>query len=145
MAIPVGLEIEVTDVDDDYILVSVSAAHGMFAGSTALYSGASAVQELARGLAGFPRSPTDEREVVLGARSTQFADGWVRLLARCVDRSGHVLLDISILDKARDGTSAVREARVFFRVEPAALDRFVHGLRSFHYQLGEQLVLGGAA
>src|SRR4051812_16744284 len=98
MTIPVGLELRVDDVDADYVLVTVSAADGMFAGTTQLYSGESAVEELARGLAGFPRDATDTRDVVLGARSPQIAGGWVRLLARCVDRAGHVLIEVSILD-----------------------------------------------
>lgn len=144
MAIPIGLALQVDGVDEDYVLITVWAADGMFAGTTSLYSGESAVEELARGLADFPRNPGDVREVVLGTRNPQAADGWVRLLGRCADRAGHVLLEVSILHKTTAVSSTPREAHMYLPVEPAALDAFVLALREFRFQVGERIELACA-
>ena len=144
MNIPQGLELRVMDVDADYVLVEIAAADGMFAGTASLYSGESAVSELADGLAGFPARSDDVREIILGSRTQRAADGWVRVHCSCVNRSGQAVLEIQLLDKAVRGSAVPREVIVRLDVEAAAIDRFVDQLRTLPQQAGARALLGPA-
>jgi hypothetical protein len=141
MDIPIGLELRVVDVDADYVMVEFSAADGRFAGSTALYGGGEEVDALARGFGGFPRHPDERRDITLGSPDPQIADGWVRIACRCEDRSGHVLLEIYVLDKAVRASVPGREVRIHLPVEPAALDRFATALRDLEWRAGASATL----
>ena len=61
-----GFEFGVRWHDDDMLEVSISAWNGAFAGATDVYVAVGGFKEVAENLKGFPRSPADEREVVLG-------------------------------------------------------------------------------
>jgi hypothetical protein len=54
------------------------------------------------------------------------AGGYCSLKFRCLDRTGHILVDV-FLDGKRN--TAPESARFSFNTEPAALDQFVERLR----------------
>jgi hypothetical protein len=129
--------------DEDYVLLDFAAADGRFAGSTELY-GSEHGQDLARGLRGFPLSPADERRVELGSADAKVAGGYVQINARCVDRAGHSLLTIAIMDKSAGFSSAGRHVMVALPVEPPALDAFVTALQGWDLKPGSSITLPGA-
>jgi hypothetical protein len=141
--IPNRIELRVTDVDADYSLLAISVADGLFAGTAEIY-GVEAALELATALEGFPRSPTDQREVTLGSRDARVADGWVQFSCRCRDRAGHPVLEVELCNKSAVSGLSPRTAHMHLRVEAPAIDAFVHALRTWRYETGSAVTLSGA-
>lgn len=142
--IPNRVELRIIGLDADYSLLAISVADGQFAGATEVYGADFAANELATALEGFPRSPTDIREVILGSRDERVADGWIRFTCRCVDRAGHPVLEIELCDKYAAFGLRPRSAHVHLRVEAPAIDEFVRVLRTWPAQLGSAVTLYGA-
>jgi hypothetical protein len=126
------------------VLLTFVAADGQFAGSTELY-GAEHARDLAEGLRGFPRSPTDARRFQLGSGDLGVADGLVEIDAQCIDRAGHAVLQIGITDKATRGGLQGRRVRVHLNIEPPAIDAFVSALVAWDLKPGSTVTLRGAA
>ena len=141
MSIPAAVDFRVIDVDEDYTLVEFSAGDGAFAGSTQLYGGRSEASALAQGLAGFPTRIGEERQIELGSRDPKVADGWVHIRCLCDGRTGHVLLEIHIMDKAVRAAVPGREVRLQFPTRPAALDEFAAALNVLDWRLGNSATL----
>ena len=142
--IPAAVELTVVVADEEYVLLTFAAADGHFAGSTELW-GAEHARDLAEGLRGFPRSPTDTRRFQLGSDDLQVADGFVEIDAQCVDRAGHAMLQIGITDKATRGGLRGRHVRVHLAIEPPAIDAFVSALVAWDFKPGSTVTLPGAA
>jgi hypothetical protein len=142
--IPNRVELRIIDVDADYSLLAISAADGRFAGATEIYGAEMAGVDLARALEGFPRSPTDRREVTLGSRDERVAGGWVQFTCHCLDRAGHPVLEVELCDKYAAFGLSPRTAHVHLRVEAPAIDEFVHALRTWRSEIGSAVTLRGA-
>jgi len=142
--IPNRVELRVIDVDADYSLLAISAADGQFAGATEIYGAEVAAVELAAALEGFPRSPTDVREVILGSRDEGVAGGWVQFTCRCFDRAGHPVIEVELYDKYAALGLGPRTAHVHVRVEAPAVDAFVRTLRTWRFDIGSAVTLCGA-
>ncbi|MEO6209682.1 MAG: hypothetical protein ABIQ10_06090 [Gemmatimonadaceae bacterium] len=136
-----------TDVDPDYVRLDVTAADGRFAGSVEVYGGLGLVTDIADRLDGFPSSPTDRREILIGSLDPRVAGGWVKLLCVCVDRAGHPVIEVEMRSKYEAhglAAQAAQAAVVRLRVEAPAIDEFVQSLRQWDGALGTSVALRGA-
>src|SRR4051794_37931767 len=93
---PVGVQLKVVEADDDYLKLQISVGNGQFAGTTEVYAGLSKLDEFAQELAGFPRAPSDGREVNFGDFGSNSAGGAVFLRFYCADQAGHSYVDIKL-------------------------------------------------
>lgn len=122
-----GLTIRAIDPDEDYLGIEVAASNDRFAGSAWIYAGIEELSELAATIEGFPRSFEDRRTHEFGNRDPAFAGGFVSVTLRCLDRAGHLAVDLILEDDA--GRYPRAHAEFGFQTEPAALDHFVESLR----------------
>jgi hypothetical protein len=58
-----------------------------------------------------------------------------------MDRAGHVLLEIQIVDKAVRAAVPGREVRLQFPAQPASLDQFAAALTVLDWRLGSSATL----
>lgn len=121
-----GLWIEVVDPDGDYLGIEIRASNGRFAGYAWIYSRLEELSDFALYVEGFPSGYEDQRAFEFGSQNPSMAGGYCSLKFRCLDRTGHFLVDV-FLDGKRN--TAPESARFSFKAEPAALDRFVERLR----------------
>lgn len=113
--------------DPDYLLLRISADNGEFSGTVDVYLFLGGPAEFAAKLEGFPKAPSDRREIVVGSFGTQYAGGGAKLLFFCSDNSGHAWVEVQI--EAGDATVGVTQsARVIVPIEAAAVDDFVQDL-----------------
>ena len=122
-----GLTITAFDPDDDYLGIEVAASSARFAGSAWIYAGVEELSEVAAKLEGFPHSKEDRRVHEFGNRDSSFAGGFFSITVRCLDRAGHLAVDLVLEDDADRYTRA--HAAFSFQTEPAALDIFIENLR----------------
>ena len=122
-----GLTITILDPDEDYFGIEVVASNERFAGSAYAYAGVEELLELAAKMDGFPRSCDDRRTHEFGNRDGAFAGGFVSITLRCLDRAGHLGVDLVLEDDA--GRYPRAHAAFAFQTEPAALDNFIESLR----------------
>lgn len=143
-SIPCGLVLVVRDVDPDYLLVAVRAGDGDFAGTAEVYENLDLARTLAADLKGFPRSPADEREVVLGSFDAKHAGGALRLRLFCVDLAGHARANLHLVDQPLTGEPP-RTVEFLIPIEARALDAFVAALGQWGPRVGDAAVCVGAA
>jgi hypothetical protein len=122
-----GLTITALDPDEDYLGIEVAASNERFAGSAWIYAGVDELSKVAAKLDGFPRSYEDRRAHEFGNRDPAFAGGFFSITVRCIDRAGHLAVDIVLEDDASRYPRA--QAAFGFQTEPAALDSFIGNLR----------------
>ena len=122
-----GLTITAVDADVDYLGIEIHASNDRFAGSTWVYARVTELSELADEIKGFPRAYEDHRAHEFGTRNPSAAGGFCSITLRCLDRSGHVGVDIVVEDD--DGRYTSAQAQFSFQTEAAAVDQFTEGLR----------------
>ena len=122
-----GLTITALDPDVDYLGIEVAASNDRFAGSAWIYAGVDELSELAAKLEGFPRSNEDSRSHEFGTRDPAFAGGFLSISLRCLDRAGHLAVDLVLEDDPVRFSGA--HSAFSFQTEPASLDRFIEDLR----------------
>jgi hypothetical protein len=105
-----GLTITALDPDEDYLGIEIVASNERFAGSAWIYAGVEELSDLAAKMDGFPHSYDDRRTHGFGDRDPEFAGGFVSITVRCLDRAGHLAVDLVLEDDA--GTC---RARSFYR------------------------------
>ena len=88
------LTISLVWADVDIHEVVVSVASGKFSGTTSLYIGPGELSDLADRLSGFPSSPEDQRDFVLGKPFDRESE--VRGSLYCQDSTGHLCMHITI-------------------------------------------------
>ena len=123
-----GLTIAAVDPDDDYLGVEIHASNGRFAGSARIYAGLDELSELASRIAGFPKNDQDQRSHEFGSRDPSIAGGYCSITLRCLDRAGHVCVDVALEDD--EGRYSPGLAQFSLKTEAAALDQFVERLRA---------------
>jgi hypothetical protein len=143
-AIPRRLSMSVLEVDPDYVRLDISMADGDFAGRVEIFESLEVAGALAAALRGFPRTPDDRREIVLGSFDAATAGGGIKLLFRCVDRSGHAVVDGELEDQPGDGTPR-RSVVLRMTIAPPAIDAFVAEMSTWSPRAGDQRILPGAA
>ena len=122
-----GLTITALDPDADYLGIEVTASNERFAGSAWIYAGVDELSEVAAKLDGFPSSYEDRRAHEFGNRDPAFAGGFFSISVRCLDRAGHLAVDLVLEDDA--GRYPRAHAAFGFQTEPASLDHFIENLR----------------
>ena len=113
--------------DDDLFEVEIHAGNGRFAGAARCYTTREQINELARGVEGFPRSPSDAFHF-----STHSGDNfsYFGFNFRCVDGRGGFVVRVKVADIVRFSNSPGTDDIVEFdlRVEPASIDNFANEL-----------------
>ena len=122
-----GLTITAIDPDGEYLGIEVAASNERFAGSAWIYAGADELSAVAAKLDGFPRSYEDRRAHEFGNRDPAFAGGFFSIAVRCLDRAGHLAVDLVLEDDT--GRYPQAHADFGFQTEAAALDDFIENLR----------------
>ena len=123
-----GLRIVVVEPDDDYLGIEIRAASGRFAGSARIYAGLNELSDFASEIAGFPKTPADQRKHEFGSSDAKAAGGYVCICFRCLDGAGHALLEVLIEDD--DQLHPAASAEFSLPVLAADLDRFVEDLHA---------------
>jgi hypothetical protein len=124
----IGFRFEVKWSDADVFDVRISAWNGAFGGSTSVYVPTGGLAEAATKLEGFPRHPSDKRELQFGAFGPEWAGGAVKMAFYCKDAAGHALVEARI-ESEHGGTPEAQSALFFVPVEASAVDAFVDDLR----------------
>ena len=124
----IGVTIEVIWLDDDLVEVRVAASNGRFAGAADCYCGHDTIPSLAAAARGFPSSSEDRREMEIGTFDPGYAGGGAKLVLRCVDRTGHAVVDVVVRADTRGVAGLAETASFSLPVEPAAIDEFVAAL-----------------
>ena len=144
VAMNTGVQIQTVWCDEDVTEILVSAWNGSFGGVTRIYVGIGALKEAAERLDGFPKSPTDIREVTFGQFDLRpvrvgqsnvdvFASG-ISMRFHCLNGAGHAYLDLRLQSENRERTSVnpgerpgrtIQTVTLVMRIEAAAVDTFV--------------------
>ncbi len=141
----IGFQFEVTYKDKDLMKVRVSAWNGTFGGTAVAYLGIGQLEEFAATLEGFPRSPSDTREITLGAFGPEWAGGGVSMQFYCADRAGHAYVESKIESDDVDKQGRTIESVVLsLPIEAAAVDSFVEELRQLSAEKAKTARLCGA-
>ncbi|HKV47066.1 MAG TPA: hypothetical protein VJN69_03160 [Candidatus Acidoferrales bacterium] len=122
-----GIEFRIIWSDSDVVKIRVSACDGEFSGSVEAYAVVGGLNGVAERLSGFPQSPSDMREVTLGAFDRKVAGGGLRMKFHCVDSAGHAFVEATLYTNQEKG-GTVQMAVLSVPVEPAAIDIFVREL-----------------
>jgi len=124
----IGVRLAILWNDAYLVKVRVSAWNGQFGGSADSYAEIGALAKAAQCLEGFPRSPSDKRQLQFGEFGRATAGGAARMDFYCKDSAGHALLEVRIESDRRGG---IPDQTVFLvaAIEPAAVDSFVSDLR----------------
>src|ERR1700722_5870047 len=121
-----GLTIDAVDNDGDYLGIEIRASNGRFAGYAWIYARNDELSEFAAHIAGFPATFQDRRSYDFGSLDQATAGGYCSLKLRCLDRTGHVVVDVFLDGKLKE---APESARFSFKTEPSTIDQFVLSLR----------------
>jgi hypothetical protein len=126
--------------DVDILELRVSAWNGSFGGTTRLYVGRAEFGNIVETMKGFPLSPRDEREVILGAFGAQFAGGAVRLRFYCKDSAGHSMVELQ-LEGDCSGRIVTESVQMNASIEAASIDLFLPELDLIGKQLSGSAAL----
>jgi hypothetical protein len=126
-----GLSITIVDPDDDYTGVEIQACNDRFAGSARIYAGLLELTQFAAKLVGFPKDHSDQKIHEFGSRGHQTAGGHCRIHFRCLDRAGHIAIDIELKEDDIWWFGGSRSSvQLTLRVEAAGIDSFIERLRA---------------
>jgi hypothetical protein len=115
--------------DNDLFEVRATAWTGTFGGSADIYVPIGGLSEAATQLSGFPRSPSDVRELSFGQFGPKYAGGAISLRFFCEDSAGHAFVEAKI-ESEHVGKANAQFASVRAPVEAAAVDTFVMHLQT---------------
>ncbi|HEY4008811.1 MAG TPA: hypothetical protein VGM11_01585 [Acidobacteriaceae bacterium] len=126
--------------DVDIIEVAVSVWNGTFGGTVELYVAQDELEEVAEKLRGFPNSPVDQRDVSLGTFDPKLACGGASLRFFCIDRAGHVRLEVK-LEGGHPLAKARQRVDLFANIDAASIDSFIPELVSLSRNNRQEAVL----
>jgi hypothetical protein len=107
--------------------IRVFGWNGAFGGSTAVYVPLAGLKEASTRVEGFPRHPSDKRELQFGVFGHKWTGGAVNMLFYCKDVAGHSLVEDKI--ESEHGVTPKAESALFFLpVEASAVDAFAADL-----------------
>jgi hypothetical protein len=124
----IGFQFEVIYKAYDMLQVRISAWNGAFGGIADVYVGIGRLEEVAAALKGFPKNPSDTREVTLGAFGPESAGGGVSMRFYCADASGHAYVQ-SKLESESLPSKPIQTVMLSLPIEAVAVDLFVDELR----------------
>jgi hypothetical protein len=129
--------------DIDVLKLRVAAWNGKFGGATDIYAGIGGLAEAATKIEGFPRHPSDVREIQFGEFGPQWADGAIKMRFYCEDAAGHAVVEARIESDHRE-THTPQSALLLMSIEAAAVDIFVADLRLLETNLCGAALLRGS-
>ena len=124
----IGFQFRLLWSDEDVLKVRIYASNGEFGAAADVYVAVGGLAEAAAILEGFPRSPSDTRELVLGSFGPEWAGGGVRLHSDCKGAAGHAFVEVTV-ESDNDDSRPFETAHFFVGVEADAVDILVSGLR----------------
>ena len=133
-AMDTGFQFEIIWSDDDVFEVRAAAWNGKFGGTADVYVHVGGLAEIAVKLEGFPRQPSDTREIQFGAFGPEWAGGAVSMRFYCKDAAGHAVVEAEI-ESAYDGTRTAQSTHLFAAIEALAVDTFAAELRRLENDL----------
>jgi hypothetical protein len=122
-----GIELRLVWFDNDVLNLRASAWNGSFGGVAEIYEAIGGLQAAASYLRGFPKGPSDQRDIVFGNFDRKCAAGGMRLRFHCIDGAGHAYVETTIDANYRTG-GTIQTAVLAMPVEAAAVDAFVSQL-----------------
>jgi hypothetical protein len=137
-----GFRFDVIWRDDDAIQLCISAWNGSFGGIADAYQAIGDLEKAASKLKGFPRSPTDTRELEFGSFDRKCAGGGVKMRFHCVDGAGHAYVEASI-DSKYQTAGTVQTAILSMPIEASAVDTFVQQLNDIGLNRARTALLKG--
>src|SRR5262245_7866284 len=140
-----GVEVSVVWSDQDLIEVEFRASNGRFAGVVNVYADHDALSRFTKELRGFPASVADRRPYQFGNFDPSFAGGGMRMEFRCLDRSGHAVVEMQLRTDPRHQAGREETASFAVRIEAAGVDAFVEELASVGSRNGRSVRLPAAA
>lgn len=123
-----GFQFSLLWYDQDVLGVHVSASNLKFSGTANVYEAIGGLAEAADKLEGFPRNPTDSRELEFGSFGPKTAGSAVSMRFYCKGGAVRTYVEASIESDHRCFPTA-ETVHLFAAVEPAAIDIFVSQLR----------------
>jgi hypothetical protein len=123
-----GIQFRAVWFDDDATQLFVFGWNGSFGGTASVYEGTGDLEKAAEHIRGFPRNPTDMREVVFGTLDRKCAGGGVKLRFHCIGGAGHAFVEAKF-DANCDSAGTIQTAVLSMPVEAEAVDRFVQELQ----------------
>jgi hypothetical protein len=127
--IRVGFQFQANWSDSDMIQLCISAWNGMFGGTADVYEATGDLEKAAASLRGFPRDPSDKRELIFGNFDRNCAGGGVRMRFHCVGGAGRSYVEATI-DSNYQSAGTIQTAILSMPVEAAAIDVFVRELQA---------------
>ncbi len=124
---PVGIQFQAIWFDCGLMEICVSAWNGAFGGTADVYGAIGDLEEAATQLRGFPRNPSDSREIILGNFDRKCAGGGVKMRFHCIGGAGHPYIEATI-DSNCKSAGTVQTVVLSMPVEAAAVDVFVQEL-----------------
>jgi hypothetical protein len=130
-----GLRVSYLWHDNDVLEVRIAAENSEFRGSAAVYVGTGELIAAATKLQGFPRDPSDKRDVTFGAFGSQSAGGGASLTFYCRDMAGHATCAV-VIESGYTNPRTIANATLCVDFDPACLDDFLAQLRRIENQHG---------
>ena len=137
-----SIEFQLIWHDNDVLNLRVSAWNGSFGGVADIYEAIGALETAASNLRGFPKSPSDKREVIFGNFHRNCAAGGIALRFHCVDGAGHAFVEATI-DANYETGGTIQNVVLAMPVEAAAVDEFVRELRQLEVEHSGSATLKG--
>src|SRR5579863_457277 len=131
----VGFEFQDIWRDDDVINLRVGAWNGAFSGVAEIYEAIGDLKNAAEHLRGFPKNPTDLREIVFGNFEPTYAGGGVRMRFHCIDGAGHAHVEATMNANCQFG-GTVQSVVLSMPVGATAIDTFVRELEGLELRAG---------
>jgi hypothetical protein len=129
-----GFQFQIIWSDDDVFEVRAAAWNGQFGGTADVYVPIGGLAEIAAKIEGFPRDPSDVREIQFGAFGPERAGGAVSMRFYCKDGAGHALVEARI-ESDCNRTRKAQSTHLFAAVEASAVDAFAAELRRLETDL----------
>ena len=123
-----GVVFELIWSDPDVHKIRISGSNGKFSGVSEVYEVINGLAEAATQLEGFPLDRRDHRSLEFGNSGPKTAGGYVNLNFYCTDLAGHAVVEASI-ESDYEKREKAQTVHFISKVEAAAVDRFVSGLR----------------
>jgi hypothetical protein len=135
------LSIELIWEDVELEELCITASNGVYCGSARVYFARGDIAAFANTIQGFPKAVT-QVEVFEGGQD----DGpRVKLLFRCIDQSGHLVVRVSLVEFAYENAQLpiMNDVNLELRFEASALDQFCKELEGVGNRTRKLAILRG--
>ena len=139
-----GLEFEITWLDETFMQFRVSGSNGIFGGGSHIYGTFEEFKNFASLLKGFPTTSGDRREYEAGSFTQENAEGGLKISFSCTDSIGHIEARVVVKENGAGSERKPDFSEFSLKIEPASIDRFVESLEQIQIKIGAKSVLSGA-